>query len=85
VCYLALRSGRFLCFRWVRASAPVECSPRGPKGVVDSFEVLVFYLYRRGGLHLSFGRSLGAKGAPECPCGFFLGVIVTPQNIILLV
>jgi hypothetical protein len=42
VCYLALRSGRFLCFRWVRASAPVGCSSRCPEGVVGSFGVLVF-------------------------------------------
>jgi hypothetical protein len=41
-CAMFLRSGRF-SFRWVRTSAPIVCSPLGPKGVVDSFGGFILY------------------------------------------
>jgi hypothetical protein len=36
-----------ISFRWVRASAPAGCSPRGLGGVFDSFEVLMPFVMPR--------------------------------------
>jgi hypothetical protein len=56
-CVVFFRSGRF-SFRWMRASAPVWCSPRGPEGVVDSFGGLILYCCWCDGFNLILGRSV---------------------------
>jgi hypothetical protein len=59
-CAIFLRSGMF-SFQWVRASAPVGCSPQGPKGVVDSFWGLILYCCWCDGCNLTSGRPVGTS------------------------
>jgi hypothetical protein len=87
---LALRLLHFLCGalffleEWkaqssmVHASATVRCSPRGPEGVVDSFEGFNFYHCWRDGLILTSGSGLCAEGAPERFC---VGLLELPTNL----
>jgi hypothetical protein len=56
-CRIFLKS-RTSNFQWVCASAPVGCSPRGPKGVVDSFGGFLFF----DRFCSIFGQSVGTFG-----------------------